>query len=1612
MSIDRRKITLGVVCLWGMVSLLWGADLKEVYSDKSIGMSLPTNPIATDVNADGKIDIIVTDNEGMIAAISAHDGLRLWKTKITDAVLTEPVAGDFYGDNTIDIAVCSSDGQLHIIDASTGKKSSSFVIGEKIIFPPTIVSIPREGTNEDKDLIVIASDDKKIQIYEIVRRVDKDEIHPLWTKAFITDHRLVTPITAYDINKDKKMDLIFGRADDRVTIVDGASGELLPRMREVNVGRPIKHSIAIGEDRSSGESKLFFVVYTEEHGIGQLDAYYFGTWSGRGTRSPIWSYGLVSKASGPPILTDVNGDLCDDVIIADGLNIVCVGFKAKGEIWQGKTIQRKAIVCPPALIKADSGADLVTLQDGLNYLYFPETAVPEGDQSKNIDMAHIKIPNISTFSPIVLDADGDEYQDLFFITPKAKISLYSTDVKYSKYPLTWFSYGANFSRTNSVNEKIVDLYNSRLLAYRGETDVLLEKLEGMYSSRQWREALEIADRILSMNPSHEKARSLRIKSWIRYRLILLMLYVVAIISLLTYVILKTLAYVMKKRDLKKANLLIGEGRFEETIDIYARQFKKFPNDVEIIKKLSDVLIQTEQYDKDSSHVLENAHKLLHKDKYLIALIDSELRAGNTGHKALGFYLEGRKIYPHKADLELMIGKIFKEHGRNEEAIKALRAALHLGKETQELFELLSDLYLATNNHTVKAYHVFKNVYPYRKDDQEFLKAFCESSMDAKVLDDRSEELANIIIEKSPRFVPAYLLSANVNLHANKIPKAYQSVEKVLEIDPDNSDGLLVMSLCFLAQDRTDTKAEECFLKTLEHFADNGHILRALAHIYASQNRTDEAAGEIYRSARSQNPKDTKILRMLAQVADINNDIDLAISAVETLNDLGHYEEVLNLQLAKAYIAKGDVSVRREKCFLEALRREPSSISLCEALSVIFIDENRNDKQAISIFEGVLAHRPDSLKVATHLIRAYMDFRLFSQALATAKEVMEFHPTDNELLKLYAQANLHSDQLGEAIAEYERLYQKNPNDRETVVSLATAYSYEGRTDEKAYKIYTQAIQFSPDSVEIHLILSRYHLNNGNVDTAIEELQSAVLNSPQQKQKIAAEVQDILDTKSYPQKLRWFLIELLIDIGHLNEAAENLRTVYQQEPSQVRNVIEGYTKILRKDESNLTSLFQVGSLLRKVGKIEFARQALEKAHNLFRQNTDVMEELSAVYESILRTNEDSALRLKLGEIYYSLGELDKAIGCFQRTMKNYKTEEKSTKMLGKCFVSKGMLDLGLQEFQKIKVDDELKDILYDLGLKYEAKNDLVGAKNVYEMLFAADINYKNVKSKFEMLAGTTSDPKALQTTAIIMGLSEEAKQRYQFLDEIGRGAMGLVYKAKDNELDEIVALKILPDDLSNNPEAIKRFKQEARSARKLSHPNIVRIHDIGEEMGRKYISMEFVDGADLKVILKKKRKLDPATVIVYGKQMCQALGYAHKLGIIHRDVKPANIMINKDNQVKVTDFGIAKVIESADATIAGAIIGTPLYMSPEQVQGKPVDNRADIYSLGVLLYELISGRPPFTSGDLAYQHINVEPPPLEDIPESLYSVIRKCLEKQRNKRWHSADEMAEALDKIVL
>jgi len=288
-----------------------------------------------------------------------------------------------------------------------------------------------------------------------------------------------------------------------------------------------------------------------------------------------------------------------------------------------------------------------------------------------------------------------------------------------------------------------------------------------------------------------------------------------------------------------------------------------------------------------------------------------------------------------------------------------------------------------------------------------------------------------------------------------------------------------------------------------------------------------------------------------------------------------------------------------------------------------------------------------------------------------------------------------------------------------------------------------------------------------------------------------------------------------------------------------------------------------------------------------------------------------------------------------------------------------------------------------------------------------------------------PSSTRTTAIL-SRGEIFADRYEVLGTVGRGGMGVVYRARDRQLDEVVALKLLrPEALARDSSLLDRFKQEIKLARRITHHNVLRTHDFGETGGVPYISMEYLEGVTLKELIRSRGALPLGVGLSIAKQMCRGLDAAHAGGVVHRDIKPQNMLILPESaELKVMDFGISRVstvdetaASDSGLTVAGTVMGTPDYMSPEQAQGRTAGFPSDVYSLGVVLFEMFTGRLPFTADSpmaVAMAHVQSPPPAPRSVnpalPADLDAAILRCLEKEPGKRWSSVADLLEALGRV--
>jgi serine/threonine-protein kinase len=368
--------------------------------------------------------------------------------------------------------------------------------------------------------------------------------------------------------------------------------------------------------------------------------------------------------------------------------------------------------------------------------------------------------------------------------------------------------------------------------------------------------------------------------------------------------------------------------------------------------------------------------------------------------------------------------------------------------------------------------------------------------------------------------------------------------------------------------------------------------------------------------------------------------------------------------------------------------------------------------------------------------------------------------------------------------------------------------------------------------------------------------------------------------------------------------------------------------------------------------------------------------------------------------------------------------SNRMLGLAFQGQGQLDMAFDKFRKCPMDDGLMENLYNLALDFERKRQFNKAETVFRKIADHNPKFRDVQTRLSrskqmsetvMLAGSGGQTNASTLIAADGQVEKPMLGRYQLEKELGKGAMGVVYQGRDPKINRIVAIKTMAlaqafdeDELAD---VKQRFFREAETAGRLNHPNIVTMYDAGEEHDLAYIAMEFLKGRDLVAKAKPTALLPLPQVLSIIARVADALEYAHNQMVVHRDIKPANIMYEPESdQVKVTDFGIARITDSS-RTKTGMVLGTPSYMSPEQLAGKKIDGRSDLFSLGVTLYQMCCGQLPFIGESLAqlmFKITNEAPTDIlaikPDLPAGVVTVISRALNKNAAERYQRGAEMA--------
>ncbi len=858
----------------------------------------------------------------------------------------------------------------------------------------------------------------------------------------------------------------------------------------------------------------------------------------------------------------------------------------------------------------------------------------------------------------------------------------------------------------------------------------------------------------------------------------------------------------------------------------------------------------------------------------------------------------------------------------------------------------------------------------------------------------------------------------------KFSEAIKNLELVLKLNPKNKAARNQIKIA-------KSRQGESYLKQGNFSRGRKLIEEALILDAGEDEIKDQAMGQLL-----------AYVRKLIKANQLDN-AEEVVSSILKLDD--RYQPTLEIQSEITFI-RGEKLFKAGKYqealpFLEQAREQGFDTEELDKL----IMESKWRTNMIPIIIGAsvglivlfallyILYRRMYFKKRLRLADMLMQERKFAEAAQEYAKAAKINKKSRPVKLQLARARIESGDPS-AIMLLKDILKMPGGEDEVYAEMAKFYMKRKELSTEAIDAYTKALEKDSYNIKLLTILAQAHIHHKQVRSALQIFEKIAKIYPQNIKLVITEVAKLCKLHPKNTMLLLSLGKFRVMYGEMKEAVQNFRRVRSLEPGKKDILIAAYAQIVEKDSKNIEALIDIGQLTFENNDFKTAAQYLMKAYELAPERPDLQSLIEKAFPEIMKLEpKNIEVGEWLGDYYHKSRRHTDAIGLYQRLAPLSQDKGRFYRKLGDCFLAKNMLDSAYSYYQKLPPNEETKRILYDLAMVYESTELPDKAIEVLESIMAVDVNYQDVTAKQDlntkmedlkrksmmmskMESNKSSAPlgkPGMAPKTQLSGLGSQIEERYEVVRELGKGGMGVVYCARDTVLDRLVAMKVLAESLTSNEQARKRFLREARATAKLQHPNIVHIYDLGEVNNTSFIAMEYIEGSNLYDLLKTKKKMPLKDIVHYGIQIAQALGVAHEQGIVHRDIKPDNIMINKYGGVKITDFGIAHLME-AKMTMTGAKLGTPLYMSPEQVEGRKIDGRADIYSMGIMLYELAAGRPPFIRGDIAYHQVHTPPPPLSQlnaaVPPEFEKLIMKAIAKKPDERYQNTKELIKDLEKI--
>ncbi|MCD6384311.1 protein kinase [Candidatus Sumerlaeota bacterium] len=838
-------------------------------------------------------------------------------------------------------------------------------------------------------------------------------------------------------------------------------------------------------------------------------------------------------------------------------------------------------------------------------------------------------------------------------------------------------------------------------------------------------------------------------------------------------------------------------------------------------------------------------------------------------------------------------------------------------------------------------------------------------------------------------------------------------------------------------------------KRLSQRPPDPETLHQLAELYYQIGRFDTIARDVYEQVIKEDPKEVKfhkalsISLLLEQVSQIPQEIQeitesdrqVIYHSIEHLQLMSERQpENVTIRQALAnlllFIGEVDKAIEHYKLCLQFGFPQVSAVR--QFFESAYSSDIEFTTSQLLFFAEIFMKTGEYELASKILLDLYKKGETSSRVIEPLIELLELFVNElmdvedeksvllrNEYLRLLTDIHLQRNELLNALQTMSMIDLTKLQDYSTVKRVAEtlirygdfrgAFDLLSKTplDEEAKALINQMTLHLEKRGELDTATYLLHFINQN-DITIKEISQQRWRQLELRAEIGL-ANLYFKKKNYKQALEKYLAVIKQGLTDIDEFAERLDYIMALHPPDDPEVFKRLAFIYLQKKNYYKAAHYYQAVLERQPDERESRQRLREIYN----------------QILSKAPQLGEIRIKSGDLYMLEGDLENALSEYREAANNPLSRIKANKKVAEIYFKTGNLTLALDMFKELPIEEGDLEDLYSIMQALVNNEDFASAQVAAELILGVNPGYRDTAEVLESLRSREREHLGINAQGDEMQalIGEHSVGRYQLIRKIASGGMGVIYKVYDKKLGKCAAMKILREELSGSDRALERFFREARIAASIKHPNIVDIYDfnISHTAGQSFISMEYIEGRSLREIIEEKFAFSPeptpaymAQILYYMSQLCSVLEATHKKGIIHRDIKPDNIMITQDDVVKITDFGIVH-IEKATFTPTGALIGTPRYMSPEQVRGGKIDGRADIYAVGIVMYECLLGSPPFIAGDIAYQQVNVVPPQPREImpiiPESVNAIIMKCLQKNPDKRYQTATQLKKVIDKTI-